>query len=49
MKSEKDNVKEDIVTEILGSNTIIRNVDEIVKEKNKQVEALDNINEVEKG
>lgn len=53
MKSEKNNVNEDIVTETLGSNTIIRNVDEMVKEKNKQLEGLDNnkceLNEVEKG
>lgn len=53
MKSEKNNVNEDIVTETLGGNTIIRNVDEMVKEKNKQVEVLDNnkyeLNEVEKG
>jgi hypothetical protein len=53
LKGEKNNLKEDIVTETLGSNTIIRNVGEIVKEKNKQIEVLDKNNcelkEVERG
>lgn len=42
MKSEKNKIKEDILVEALGSNTIITNVDEIVKSENENIEISDN-------
>lgn len=34
MKTNKDKIKEDIFVETLGSNTMIKSVDEIVKGSN---------------
>lgn len=43
MEGKKDNLEEAIISETIGSNTIVTSVEEIVKENNKNSAISDNL------